>query len=166
MILPPPNQSRQPTPDRRRVDMPTSSVRRGCARSLGLMEHSTSESELSTRDRRSYVVCVCLCAAIGIVAMIREADILWNFYVGTASLAPGTAIRPLGVSFALVSTEIGALLLGSACVVPAVALGLRYRSWARIGAAIVAVVLCAIPMVVGTRVFQEIVHMRGLLLLD
>jgi hypothetical protein len=47
------------------------------------------------------VFCLLMACVISVGALLRVAYVLRDFYLGTASLAPGTEIRPMGVTLHL-----------------------------------------------------------------
>ncbi len=122
------------------------------------------EESISPRDRKVYLVCICLGLVIALVATGREWQILHDFSRDTASLARGTGIRPLGVTFYLFIAEVGGLLLGTICMIPAVVIGWRSRRRQRVALALLICALCAIPISVGQSAFMHIVNARGLVL--
>jgi hypothetical protein len=128
------------------------------------MQSPASNQDIFVRDRRVYVICVCLVFGVALLAFLREAHILRAFYHDTATLAAGTEIRPMGVTFALGITETAAVFFGFCFAGPAVVLSVRWHNWILMCVAILAFVLCLVPMVAGTSAFQHIVKIRGLVL--
>ena len=119
---------------------------------------------MSARDRKVYLICVCLAVAVAGLALLRELQILHDFRIETSKLAPGTEIRPIGVAAAQAIPELGGILLGACCVVPAVILSWKGRSWFRVALALLIFALTFIPITVVGPAFLHVVQERGLIL--
>src|SRR5208337_3221971 len=111
---------------------------------------------------------ICIFAAIGIVvvALLCIGFFLRNFYIETAGVAPGTEIRPMGLTAVLGLSWTVSILLGGGFAVTGVVFGLKQRRWWLALVALVTIVLTWIPLIFSDRGFDYIVRLRQLVLED
>ena len=121
---------------------------------------------MSARDRKAYVVCVCLGMVVATLALLRDLQILHDFSREASKLAPGTEIRPIGVALARSFPELGGVLLGFCCFTPAIVLAWRGKSLPRIMLALVIFALSFVPITVVGPKFMQVVHESGLVLAE
>jgi hypothetical protein len=107
-----------------------------------------------------------IAAAIAIVigALLWIGFFLHDFYVGTASLAPGTEIRPMGLSAVLGLAETISILLGGGFAVTGVVVSLKQRRWWLASVALMTIALTWIPFIVSQRGFDYVVSVHQLVL--
>lgn len=116
--------------------------------------------------RNGALFCAFAAGSIGVLALVRVAYVLREFYVGTASLAAGTEIRPMGVDFQLGVAWTASILIGSVCALAGLVAALIQRRWLVACLALFTVLLAWAPMVVSFRGFQYVVSLRKLVLAD
>jgi hypothetical protein len=116
------------------------------------------------RIPRSGLLLILASCAIGTLALGYIGYILQRFYVGTASLPPGTEIRPMGVAFHLGLTWTASILFGSACALIGGILSVRQRRWILVAFAVLAGCLSWLPLFVSDWGFDRIVTLRQLVL--
>jgi hypothetical protein len=104
--------------------------------------------------------------AISVIALSYIGYVLRAFYLATADLAPGTGIRPMGVTFHLMVTGIAGLFLAGACALVGGFLGALQRRWKQVSFAVLAACFSLIPLFVATKGFDHIVTLRQLVLKD
>lgn len=61
--------------------------------------------------------------------MIYMAYVLHGFYLDTATVAAGTEIRPMGLTYVILVTAIGSILCGGACALIGGIVGFIHRRW-------------------------------------
>jgi hypothetical protein len=103
---------------------------------------------------------------ISIFALLRVGYVLREFYLDTASLAAGTEVRPMGVTFELVIAWTASILFGGICALVGVIIGLIQRRWRLILLAFLAGVATWIPMLMSYRGFNYVAEVRKLVLED
>lgn len=89
---------------------------------------------------------------------------LCNFYRVTASLVPGTPIRPMGLALLLGLVEMASMIVGGLCAIFGGFHALKQERWRAAIFAGLALVLTWMPMVVCNRGLDWIVSMRKLVL--
>jgi len=106
---------------------------------------------------------ISLAGVIVVLALLRVGYILYEFYLDTASIAPGTAIRPMGVTFELLIAAVVSILAGGLCSLIGLSLSEIRRRWWH---PLVAVALTWIPLFLSNWGFHYIVTLRKLVLSD
>ena len=101
---------------------------------------------------------------IAIYALLYVGYVLREFYFDTSSIAAGTEIRPMGVTFHLSVTWTASILFGGACALIGGIIALIQRRRHLAIFAFVAGVATWIPMFVSNRGFDYIVTLRKLVL--
>ncbi|MDD5170737.1 MAG: hypothetical protein PHN75_18115, partial [Syntrophales bacterium] len=86
------------------------------------------------------------------------------FYVGTASLAAGTPIRPIGLTAALGLTSIASLVFGDVCALVAAIIAVAQKRRRLVGLAVLAAVSAWVPAFVSGRGFNYIIELHKLFL--
>ncbi len=104
--------------------------------------------------------------AIALLALGRIGYVLRVFYLDTAELAPGTAIRPMGVTYHLAIAWFASLLCGGAFALTSGILAIIQRRWNYLTLALLATGLTLGPLFLGEWGFHHIVKIRQLLLKD
>lgn len=91
---------------------------------------------------------------------------LWRFYTDTASLAAGTPVRPMGLTFVLAVAALGSIVFGDLCALIAAIIAFVRRQWRLVGLAVLAAAFAWAPGVVGSCGFDYVVAVRKLVLED
>jgi hypothetical protein len=107
-------------------------------------------------------------AAIGIVvaALLVIGFFLHDFYVGTASVAPGTEIRPMGLTAVLGLSWTISILLGGGFAISGFVVSLKQRRWWLAIVALMTIGVTWIPLFVSDHGFDYVVSVRQLVLSD
>ena len=101
---------------------------------------------------------------VSLIALFYVCYLLRNFYLNTASLTPGTPIRPMGIIFALGITTIASIVFGDACALIAAIIALVRHQRRLIVLAILAAIFAWVPAIVSGWGFKHIVEVRKLVL--
>jgi hypothetical protein len=99
---------------------------------------------------------------IALTGLLYIAYTLHGFYLDTATLAPGTGIRPMGVAAAIGVTWLGSILFGSACALVGGIISAFQRRWLLVAFAFLAAVFAWLPMFFSSWEFERIVTLRQL----
>jgi hypothetical protein len=95
-------------------------------------------------------------------AFFSVASILHQFYLNTATLAPGTAIRPMGVTFAAGIMMMASIIVGGMFALIALVIGLVQQRWRLVFFSVLAAILTWAPAFFGYWEFNHIVEVRKL----
>jgi hypothetical protein len=102
--------------------------------------------------------------SVSLIALFRVGYLLHSFYLGTASLAPGVPIRPMGITLALGITTTASIIFGDSCaLIAAVIARLQHRRRLFV-LAVLAAILAWVPAIVGGWGFNHVVEVRKLVL--
>jgi hypothetical protein len=130
--------------------------------SLGIMD-----APHTTQPRRWFESPITWIVAAFFVATFSLSAVgyfLRDFYVGTASLAPGTEIRPMGLAGVLCLSWIGSILLGGVFASAGIIMSLMQRRWFLAFIGLLVIAATWIPMFVSRRGFDYVVEVRKLVL--
>ena len=114
--------------------------------------------------RRSSLFLVSAACGVVVVALGLIGYLLHQFYADTASLAPGTEIRPMGVTLFLGLTWTASILFGGGCALAGGIRSIKQRQWILAVCAALAGFSSWIPMVVSNWGFDRVVALRQLVL--
>src|ERR1017187_5549408 len=99
---------------------------------------------------------------ITVVSLLAVSYFLRGLYVNTASLAPGTEIRPMGLAGVLGLSWVGSILLGGAFAVGGIIISLVRRRWLIAFIGLLVMAATWIPMFVSDWGFDHVVALRKL----
>ena len=130
--------------------------------SLGSMDTPTS---IQT-PMRHFMALVWILASviIALAGLLFIAYTLHGFYLDTATLAPGTGVRPMGVAAAIGVAWIGSILFGGACALIGGIVSLVQRRRLLVVFAILAAIFTWVPMFFSNWGFAHVVELRKLVL--
>jgi len=114
--------------------------------------------------RRSGLFLVSAACGVVVVALGLIGYLLRQFYADTASLAPGTEIRPMGVTLFLGLTWTASILFGGGCALAGGIRSIKQRHWILAVCATLAGFASWIAMFVSNWGFDRIVALRKLVL--
>lgn len=103
---------------------------------------------------------------VALLALLRIAYLLRTFYVDTAHLAPGTEIRPMGLTFQLFLAGFFAACFGAICGIGGFVACIRSRRWLVASLTIIAVVINCSIISMSSHWFRYVVDLRKLVLAD
>jgi hypothetical protein len=101
---------------------------------------------------------------ISVFALLCVGYVLREFYLDTASIAAGTEVRPMGVTFQLGIAGTASIFFGGICAFIGGIIALIERRWRLVFLAFLAGVATLIPMFAGSRGFDYVVEVRKLVL--
>ncbi|HEY1170711.1 MAG TPA: hypothetical protein VGH19_05015 [Verrucomicrobiae bacterium] len=127
---------------------------------------NTSRTIAWLRSPKVSPILIWTALAITLLALCRIGYVLRLFYLDTAALAPGTAIRPLGVTYHLAIAWFASLLCGGACAFTGGIFATIQRRWNYLAFALLATGLTLAPLLLSNWGFNHIVQLRQLLLKD
>ncbi len=124
----------------------------------------TPETTQTSRSHKAALFLTLSAFSVSLISLFYICYLLRDFYVSTASFAPGTPIRPMGFTFALGVAAIASIVVGDlfALVVGIIALIQRQRRF--IVLAILAAISAWVPAIVSNWGFMHIVEIRQLVL--
>jgi hypothetical protein len=132
--------------------------------SLGIMQ--TPATTRSGRWLKSPLVWIFAAFCVAAFSLLAVSYFLRSFYVNTASLPPGTEIRPMGLAGVLCLSWIGSILLGGAFAVTGIIISLMRRRWFVAFIGLLVIGATWIPMFVSDWGFDHVVALRKLVLED
>ena len=128
--------------------------------SLGIMD--TLPKVQPVRRSRKALIWILAALTIALVAFLYIAYLLHGFYLETATLAPGTGIRPMSLGLGLLLSWGGSILFGSFCSLIGGIIGAFQRRWLLVVFAFLAAVFAWLPMFFSSWEFERIVTLRQL----
>lgn len=117
------------------------------------------------RKRYIAVACISVSFAIALLALNHIATALHQFYLDTATLAPGTGVRPMGLTLDIGTTWTASIVFGGGCALIGGIIGLIQRRQSVVVFAILAAILAWIPMLYSWWGFRHVLELRKLILL-
>jgi hypothetical protein len=121
---------------------------------------------LPARNQRSAITWTLSAFAVAALALTWVGFTLVGFYRSTASLAPGTEMRPMSVTLSLGLAGTASIVGGGICSLMGVSLSLKQRRWLLALSAVLALALSWAPWFVGSRGFDHVVELRKIILED
>lgn len=113
--------------------------------------------------KRGLVLALAGCG-VGAGALTLEGLLLQGFWHDAQALAPGTPIRPMGLTLAMGVVGAGAFFLGCPLSGMGLVFGVKSRSWRVALIGIAGLCLCLSPMPVASELFQYLAGAKGLYL--
>jgi hypothetical protein len=101
---------------------------------------------------------------LSLIALVYVCYLLRIFYLGTAQLATGRPIRPMGITFALGITTTASIVLGDACALIAAVIALAQHQRRLVVIAVLAAISAWVPAIVSGWGFNHVVEVRSLVL--
>jgi hypothetical protein len=101
---------------------------------------------------------------ISTLALFRVGYVLREFYLDTASVAAGTEVRPMGVTFHLAIACLASIVFGGICALVGGIIALIQRRWRLFILAFMTGAATWIPSFVTSRGFAYVVEVRKLIL--
>ena len=105
-----------------------------------------------------------LAGSIMVLALMRIWYVLHIFYLNTASIAPGTPIRPMGLVVACYDPAIGSILVGFICACIGVGMSLSRRSKELATVSVLAAILSWTPLFVAHWGINHVIAARQLVM--
>jgi len=126
------------------------------------MQTPVTTQPLPKQGRPVFWILAAICVILS--ALLCIALFLHDFYVGSASLAPGTEIRPMGLTAVLGFSGTCSILLGGGLGVAGFVVSLKQRRWWLALVALIVIGLSWTPWKVSYRGFHYVVDLRQLVL--
>jgi hypothetical protein len=89
---------------------------------------------------------------------------LYQFYLDTAALAPGTGIRPMGMEMLVGIAWTASILIGDVCALVGGIISIKQRRWSLVAVAILAGIIAWVPMFYTQWEIDHIVTLRKLVM--
>jgi hypothetical protein len=126
------------------------------------MQATPQTQPLRKPGRPVYWIIAATCIVVS--ALLCIAFFLHDFYVGSASLAPGTEIRPMGLAAVLGLSGTYSILLGGGFAIAGFVVSLKQRRWLLALLALAIIASSWSPWILGSWGFDYIVDLRHLVL--
>ena len=123
-----------------------------------------SETTRITRSQKVALALTVTAFGVSLISLCYVCYLLRNFYMSTASFAPGTPIRPMGFTFALGIPAIASIVFGDLLALIAAIIALIQRPRRFLMLAILVAIFSWVPAIVGNWGFVHIVKIRQLVL--
>ena len=114
------------------------------------------------RPSRKALFWILAAVAIAVLAFLRIAYLLHGFYLETATLAPGTGIRPMGLGLGLLVAWGASILFGCFCALVGGIVSAFQRRWLLVAFAFLVAIFAWFPMFFSSWEFERIVTLRQL----
>ncbi len=110
------------------------------------------------------LVWILVSLVITILSLCSIASDIHQFYLDTATLAPGTGIRPMGMELGIGLTWTASLLTGGVCALIGLLIAIAQRRWVLVSFAVVVGVLSWAPMFASSWGINHVVTLRKLVM--
>ena len=130
--------------------------------SLGIMD--TPIATKPPKRRIMALIWILASLALTILSLLSITSAIHQFYLDTATLAPGTGIRPMGMEMGVGLTWTASILIGGSCALVGLIIALKQRRWVLVSIAVLAGVLSWVPMFAAGWGIDHVVTLRKLVM--